>query len=131
MELDEKYRAKRETEESFCNREMDLANNNDDEMLRRIKLKEIRNDFDMRMARLNSEYMKELEEIEEKYQIKKGHPIYIKARYNGEVGKYERLLCGLTYYLKIDETNKLTVYDDVKFSKLLAEIVYIEEEWII
>lgn len=130
LELDYNYQQKKDTEEEFCSKERDLANNNDDEMLRRILLRKIASDYEQRMNRLNTEYQKELKELEEKYEPKYEKPLYFKWRYIGPVGKYERLICGLTYYVKLDEFDKLTVYNDVKFSKLMAEIHYFKEEWL-
>lgn len=129
LELDYKYDQKRITETDFCNKEMELANNNDDEMYRRLKLADIRNDYENRMSRLQNEYDEELKEIEIKYKPKYSKPYYFKWMYIGNVKKYDRLISGLTYYVKLDEYDKLYVYDDVKFSKLLAEITYLPNEW--
>ena len=129
LELDYKYDQKRLTETDYCDKEMELANNNDDEMHRRLKAASIKSDYENRMKRIQEEYDKELEEIKLKYVPKYNKPYYFKWMYIGDVSKYERIINGLSYYVKLNEFDKLSVYDDVKFSKLIAEIAYIPSEW--
>lgn len=129
LELDERYSAKIDTEESFCAKEMELANNYEDQIVRMTKLEAISNDLGARMTRLMTEYNKELAEIEEKYEKKHTRPYYFKWMYIGPVGKYNKIMGGFEYYIMLDEFDKLTVYYDAKYSKLVGELQYIPEEW--
>jgi hypothetical protein len=108
---------------------MELANNYEDQIVRMTKLEAISNDLGARMTRLLTEYNKELAEIEEKYEKKHTRPYYFKWMYIGPVGKYNKIMGGFEYYIKLDEFDKLTVYYDAKYSKLVGELQYIPEEW--
>ena len=134
LELDDKYAKRADTETSFYTKERELANNNDDEMIRRIKIKAIDSDFERSMIRLNEDYQKELKELEENNEKCYTKPYYFKWLYMGPVGKYsfpngKIIHAVMSYYVKLNEFDKLFVYNDAKFSDFLGEIRYIPEEW--
>lgn len=134
LELDDKFTKKAETEASFYAKERELANNNDDEMIRRVKVANIDKDFERSISRLNESYQKELKELEEKCENSYGRPSYHKWLYMGPVGKYkfpnEKVIHSvMSYFVKLDELDRLFVYNDAKFSDFLGEIAYIPEEW--
>lgn len=133
LELDDKYAKKAETETSFYSKERELANNNDDEKVRRFKVAGIDKDYERSMEKLNEDYQKELKELEENFEDQYVTSSYFKWLYNGPVGKYvfsngKKIHCMLSYYVKLKD-NKLFVYNDAKFSNFLGEINYIPEEW--
>ena len=134
LELDDKFAKKADTESSFYSKERELANNNDDEIIRRIKVSGIDKDFERSMGRLNEEYQKELKELEEKYERNYDRPSYYRLLYVGPVGKYsfpngKTIHAVMNYYVKLDELDRLFVYNDAKFSDFLGQIDYIPEEW--
>jgi len=134
LELDENLRKKIITEEEFCNREMDLANNYDDEMNRRIRLKQIRNDFDNRMKKLNEMYEKLLNELKEKHkeELESGefHQEFLYYKKIFRANSKDRIMCGLPYFIKMkkDDFLKIYIYDDVKYSKYIGELSYNSKE---
>ena len=86
------------------------------------------------MQKLNEEYQKELKELEENTEQSYGRPSYHKWLYIGPVGKYtfsngKTIHAVMSYFVKIDELDRMFVYDDAKFSNFLGEIDYIPEEW--
>lgn len=135
LELDDKYSKRVDTESSFYAKERELANNNDDEMIRRIKVAAIDSDFERSMTKLNEDYQKELKELEDDNQEEcYTRPYYFKWLYMGPVGKYtfpngKTIHAVMTYYIKLDENDRLFVYNDAKFTDFLGEIDYIQEEW--
>lgn len=135
LELDAKYETKANTEMSFYSKERELANNNDDEILRRIKVSAIDNDYANKVLKLQKDYENELKELSEKYGENESDFNYYKKRYIGEVGKYvftneKRIYGGTDYYIKLNgEQSKISVYNDAKYSSLVGEILYIPEEW--
>lgn len=134
LELDDKFAKKAETETSFYSKERELANNNDDEIVRRVKVANIDSDYSRSMEKLNEEYQKELKDLEDNTEVSYGRPSYYKWLYMGPVGKYsfpngKTIHAVMSYYVKIDELDRMFVYDDAKFSNFLGEIDYIPEEW--
>ena len=129
LELDAKYAAKKDAEETFCNKELELANQYQDELIRRTKVAAINSDFEARMSRLKSEYLDELKELNEKYASRYSKPYYFYWMYTGDIGKYDRIMGAVSYYVKLDEFDNLTVYYDAKYSNLVNQIKYIPEEW--
>ena len=135
LELDEKYSKKAETEESFYTKERELANNNDDEIVRRTKVACIDRDYENSMIRLNEDYQKELKELEENNEQEcYTKSQYFKWMYIGPVGKYsfpneKTIHAGMSYFVKLEETQKLFVYYDAKFTNFIGEIQYLSEEW--
>ena len=134
LELDARYESKKNTEEEFYGREISLANNNDDEIIRRTKIESINADHIKAIEKLNNDYQTELAEIEAKYEQKYSSPFYYRWIYTGPVGKYKfseekNIVCGLSYYVKLEEPSKLSVYNDSKYSSLVGQIVYDKSEW--
>lgn len=127
--LDKTYENKLDTELSYFTKERDLANNNSDEIMRRTKLAAINSDHENRVKRLKEEYDAELKELEGKYEPKYSKPYYFRWIYIGPVSKYDGITNGLDYYIKQDEFDNLSVYQDVKYSKYICKIKYIPEEW--
>lgn len=134
LELDDKFANEADSEISFYTKERELANHNDDELVRRIKVSNVDKDYDKAMKRLNENYQKELNELDKKYNVSNERPSYHKWLYMGPVGKYKfsngKVIRGVMgYYVKLDALDRLSVYYDAKFSDLLGEINYIPEEW--
>lgn len=129
LELNEHYDNLIDTEVDYYSRELRLANNNEDELLRRVKVRDVENDHQNKMKKLNEEYEKELSEIKEKFEPKYTKPYYFKWVYIGPVKKYERIICGLSYFIKQDEFDNLEVFSDVKFSSFVNKVKYIPSEW--
>ena len=129
LELDAKYASKKETEESFYNKELELANQYQDEIARRTKVIAIESDFAARMSRLKSEYLNDLKELNEKYASRYSKPYYFYWMYIGDIGKYDKIMGAVSYYVKLDEYDNLYVYYDAKYSNLVNQIKYIPEEW--
>lgn len=129
LELDEKYIERRNTETDFYLRELEIANNNDDEMLRRTKVKDVCNDHAAMTAKLYEDYANDLKEIQEKYEPKYNKPYYFKWIYTGPVNKYSGVVNGLSYFIKLDEYDNIEIFGDVKLSKFITKIKYLTEEW--
>ena len=117
------------TEIEMSLHEMDLANNNDDEILRRTKILQITNDFNSHIERINNEYDKALEELKEKYERKSQYPFYHKWMFIGDSKDYPKLLNGLEYYIKLMNGFTIQVYYDVKFSTYLGEYTIVTSDW--
>ena len=134
LELDDKYSKRIDSETEFYTKERELANNNDDELIRRTKVAAIDNDFKKTMTHINEEYQKELKKLEDNSKNKYPENLqYFKWFYMGPVRKYifpngKIIHSVMSYYVKLNN-NRLSVYNDSKFSDLLGEIDYIHDEW--
>lgn len=129
LELEDSFETNFQFQESFYNREFDLANNLDDEIQRRTRLSQINSDFENRMARLNKEYEDHLKELVEKYEKKTEYPFYFRWLFQGDSSSYNNLLNGLTYYIKQISEDTIRVYNDAKFNRYLGEFKYVESDW--
>lgn len=127
LETIEEFDRKVTAEQEMALREMDVANNNDDELLRRTKIKQITDDFNNHVELINNEYEKKLEELKDKYEKKTTYPFYHKWMYTGHSDS--KLLNGLVYYIKLINGFTLQVYYDVKFSTYLGEYKYDPSNW--
>lgn len=129
LELNEEYDHLVDTEVDFYSKELQLANNNEEEILRRVKVKAIEEDHAKKMERYKKEYQEKVEDLKSKFEPKMSKPYYYKWTYIGPVKKYERILCGLSYFVKLLEDDTLEVFRDVKFSSYVDTVDYIPDEW--
>lgn len=129
LEIVDDYENKIENILSMHLKEYNLANNNDEELVRRTKIKNIQNDLNNDIARVDKEFEDNLKEAVEKYKKKEDYPFYSKLMFIGASKDYEKLLCGLWYFLKIISEDRIQVYYDAKFSEYLGEFTYKKEDW--
>lgn len=129
LELNDTFETKLQFQESFYAKEYDLANNLDDEIQRRTKMAQINNDFEKRMERVVKDYEDQLKEITEKYEKKKDYPFYFRWLFQGSTNNYDKLLNGLTYYIKQISEDTIRVYNDAKFNTYLGEFPYNDSDW--
>lgn len=127
LETIDEFDQKITSEQDMALREMDVANNNDDEILRRTKINQITDDFNAHVERINVEYEKRLEELKDKYEKKTTYPFYHKWMYIGHSDS--KLLNGLVYYIKLINGFTIQAYYDVKFSTYLGEYKYNPGDW--
>ena len=129
LELNAEFNSKAEFEESFYAREFGLVNNYEDELQRRTKLAAVNSDFEKHMLKLAKDYEEKLTEIAKKYEKKKEYPYYFEWLFIGDSRNYERLMNGLTYYIKKTSDSEILVYHDAKFSKYLGSFKYVSDDW--
>lgn len=129
LEFLDRYDQRIQSEYDMFLKEFDLANNYSDELYRRTKIKYVTEDARHHMDAINEAFIKELKELEEKYEKKTTYPYYRKWMFIGDTAAYKSLLNGLTYYIKLMSENKIQVYYDVKFTEYLGEYDVIDSDW--
>ena len=129
LEFLDKYDQRISSEYDMFLKEFDLASNYSEELYRRTKIKYVIEDAQNHMNSINAEFIKELKELEEKYEKKTTYPYYRKWMFTGDSRDYKNLLTGLTYYIKLMSENKIQIYYDVKFTEYLGEYDIVDSDW--
>ena len=130
MELREGLDSRLNNIVEWYGKQVELDKNNDDQLIVIDRLQKTEFEYNEKRAKVIKEYMDKASKIVPDRMGESGsNMIYFKARYIGDVKKYEKILCGMDYYLHLKVDGNIDIYNDAKFSKYLTRIEYIPTEW--
>ena len=109
-------------------KQVELDKNNEEPLIVIDKLQRTEFEFNERRSIIMKEYIEKASKLIPD-RIGYNYPIYNKAMYIGPIKKYEGILGGFNYYIKLQETGDIEIFDDVEFKKYICTIQYIPEEW--
>lgn len=111
-------------------KQIELDKNNDDQLIVIERLQKTEFEYNEKRAKVMKEYMDKVAKIvPDRIGDTGSNMIYFKARYMGDVGKYERINSAMDYYLHLKSDGNIDVYDDAKYSRFLININYNPSEW--
>ena len=109
-------------------KQVELDKNNEEPLVVIDKLQRTEFEFNERRAAIVKEYIEKASKLIPD-RIGHKYPVYNKAMYMGPIKKYKGILGGFSYYIKLQESGDIEVFDDVDFKKYICTIQYIPEEW--
>lgn len=113
-------------------KQIELEKNNDEQLVALDKLQKAEYEYNSRRTAIIKEYLDKVSKLKPDLvgAINSGDlPVYSKSRYIGDVGKYEGIINGLTYYIKLNKDGDIDIFNDPKFSSFISKQVYDPSEW--
>lgn len=111
-------------------KQIELDKNNDEQIIALQKIQNTELEYAERRTKIIKDYLDKVSKLTPDLIADKSDAIYSKARYNGDVGKYDKIHVGLTYYLKLNDTGLMEIFDDPEFKKFILKTEYVPNEWI-
>jgi hypothetical protein len=109
-------------------KQVELDKNNEDPLVVIERLQKTEYEFNERRSLIVKEYMDKASKLIPD-RIGRKYPVYNKAMYLGDIKKYEGILGGFNYYIKLKDDGNIDIFDDAEFSKFIITVPYIPEEW--